>query len=456
MTIKNGEGWIVNGYLNIVHVINLEKLERMLNTTAENFLSIENNELNKEVFQYYLQKSYDRLNSIKGNKRNKRSIDWIGSAWKWIAGNPDAADWNEVLQSQEKLIYNNEHQYAINDKLFVTTGEIVKKMNNLIKNFNSKISKSEIEKFTRESLKQLLIIKEDIEEIVRACQLAKTGIINTNILDMDEIHRIVSEVDSLPYTNEVEAIEYGKPSIFSNGTSLLYVLSIPKVNPNKYERITVRAAIIQNRQIDLRYSSVLLNHNNVYGIKNSCMVISNITICDTHQLKKLSNDDCLPKILRGINANCTFLSNKEVVVEQLEADIIFVSNFEGIIYSQESNRSLNGTYLIKIVNETIEIGDKIFKNEEITSVQALPPLLANVYEKERKLDVNFLHELHEKNNKHIGHLKQRLHLSFWSHLTGYFFLAVLAIIIVVLWRRIFATFKIPPIQSPEIIVTEAV
>lgn len=449
VTVRHGEGWIVNGYLNIVHVINLEKLEVMLNDTATIFSSIENNELNKKAFQYYLQRSYERINSIKGIKRSKRSIDWIGSAWKWVAGNPDAADWNEVLQNQEKLVDNNEHQYAINDKLFDTTNKIVKEMNNLISNFNNKISKSEAEEFTKESLNQLLIVKDDIEEIVRACQLAKSGIINTNLLDMEEIHRIISELETLPYNNEVEAIEYGKPSIFSNGTSLLYVLSIPKVNPKRYERITTRAAIIQNRQLDIKYSSVLLNHDDVYGINDSCMTISNTTICTNQHLKKLNSDDCLSRILRGIDANCTFLSNKETIVEQLEDDTIFVTNFKGVIYSQQSNKSLEGTFLIKYFNESIQIGNRSFTNNRITSMQSLPPLLANVYEKERKLDVNLLHELHERNTEHIGYLRYHLKLSFFSHLIGYLLLALAAGIIIILWRKIFGKLKLPATKVSE-------
>ncbi|GBO99744.1 hypothetical protein EVAR_91062_1 [Eumeta japonica] len=135
--------------------------------------------------------------------------------------------------------------------------------------------------YTQESLNQLLIIKEDIEEIIRACQLAKSGVINTNLLDMDEIQRIVSEVHSLPYNNEVEAVEYGKPSVFVNGTTLLYILSIPK----RFDKIIVRAAIIQSKQLDLKYSTVLLNHEDVYGMEEGCSMIINTTICSAQQLK---------------------------------------------------------------------------------------------------------------------------------------------------------------------------
>lgn len=428
----------------------------MLHTTADVFAAVEKDEINRNTFEYYLRKAFERIETIKGITRSKRSIDWIGTAWKWIAGNPDATDWNQILNSQERLVGNNDHQYIINNKLFDTTNELVKRINRLIHEFDNTISKSDSERVISESLNQLIIIKEDIEEVVRACQLAKTGVINTNLLDLMEVKKIVSEIGSLHYTNEVEAIEYGKPSIISNGTALLYVLSIPKVNAIKYDRILVKAAIIQNRQLDLRYNTVLLSHENIYGIKDSCSTINNTTICALNQLKKLNDDDCLSKILRNVNANCTFLSNKETIIEQVEDDLVFVTNFKGEVYTQKHNISLNGTYLIRYTNETIEIGKQRFINKKITNLQALPPLLANVYEKERKLDVNFLHELHESNIKHINHLKYHLNLSLVSQIIEFLLFALSAAVLIILWRKIFGRIKTPTLNISENVVKESI
>ena len=108
VAIKNGEGWIINGHLSFVHVIQLGKLEQMLDTTSRFINSRPDEEKHKGMANYLIKKAYDRINTIKGVTRTKRSIDWIGSAWKWIAGNPDASDWNLILDSQEKLIQNNE------------------------------------------------------------------------------------------------------------------------------------------------------------------------------------------------------------------------------------------------------------------------------------------------------------------------------------------------------------
>ena len=37
------------------------------------------------------------LNKLRDNNRVKRSIDWLGSAWKWLAETPDARDMQIVV-----------------------------------------------------------------------------------------------------------------------------------------------------------------------------------------------------------------------------------------------------------------------------------------------------------------------------------------------------------------------
>lgn len=448
MTIKSGEGWIINGYLSVVHVIHLDKFEELLQTTNDVFTAMAKSENEKKLFAYQLQKAYDRIESLKST-RVKRSINWIGSAWKWIAGNPDAADWDTVLQSEKHLVENNEQQYVINKSLFGTTSELFQKMNDLLERFNNKIAVEESEHMAKDAMNQLLAIKEDINEIVRACQLAKAGVVNTNLLNMEEIHQIVSEMESLPFSNEIEAIEYGKPSIYSNGTSLLYVLSMPKVKPSRYNRILLKSTISDGRQLDLAYNVILINHDDIFALKNQCSMLSNVSICAMSSLEKLSSKDCVAKILRGKSSKCTFRTNNETIVEQIEEDLIYLTNFKGNITSIENTVHLKGTYLVRIFNETINIGGRRFSNKEISNVHALPPLLSNVTEENRKVDIKFLHELHEKNIRHLHSLRNNLNLSLYSTAAICLCILVITITLTVLWRKIFGRI-IPTMTPPKI------
>jgi len=61
--------------------------------------------------------------------RRQRSIDWLGSAWKWVLGSPDKSDWNAILKEEDSLVRNNNQQIRINTKLFDSTHESLQKLN---------------------------------------------------------------------------------------------------------------------------------------------------------------------------------------------------------------------------------------------------------------------------------------------------------------------------------------
>lgn len=65
--------------------------------------------------------------------RGKRSINWIGSAWKWLAGNPDATDWDKIFTNENKIIENSNEQYKINNKLTETVNKLIADYNTIAK-----------------------------------------------------------------------------------------------------------------------------------------------------------------------------------------------------------------------------------------------------------------------------------------------------------------------------------
>lgn len=127
----------------------------------------------------------DRLKELVSTKtRSRRSIDWLGSAWTWIAGSPDATDWNQILASQDDIIENNNQQYRINEKLFNVSLEATTRINQLISRFNNIDKETESSSTENDVLNKVLIVKEEVNEMVRACQRARGGIVNSNLLDI--------------------------------------------------------------------------------------------------------------------------------------------------------------------------------------------------------------------------------------------------------------------------------
>ncbi|XP_046810940.1 uncharacterized protein LOC124420803 [Lucilia cuprina] len=335
VSLKQGNGWIIDGHFKLIHVIDLQKYIEMtadISSTVQKHIPPSRN---KEFILHHMLQIQERLSELTNEKRRTcKSIDWIGSAWKWVAGNPDATDWNTILKSQESIIANNNEQYKINKELHQTMNQAVEKINELIVRLNNITSGKDLAFVEQSTINEIIILKDEINEIVRACQMAKSGIINTNLLDQAEINRIIDELETLPYSNAIEAVEHGMPSVYTNGSLLLYILSIPKLGENVYNLLLTRATINEGRQIDLQFNKILINAAEIYGIIDNCLSINNSTVCKGSSVTRLKEDDCLNRILRGGAAKCRYRLTLEEIFEVLDED---VTNFKGLYFEKPFN-----------------------------------------------------------------------------------------------------------------------
>ena len=82
---------------------------------------------------------------------------------------------------------------------------------------------NEAERIGKGTINQVLILKNTIDDVIRSCQIAKSEIVNTNLLDKIEMEEIITEMETLLYAYVIEAIEYEVSTIYTNATLLLYV-----------------------------------------------------------------------------------------------------------------------------------------------------------------------------------------------------------------------------------------
>ncbi|KAI8116187.1 Retrovirus-related Env polyprotein from transposon gypsy [Lucilia cuprina] len=403
---------LLTAHFKLIHVIDLQKYIEMtadISSTVQKHIPPSRN---KEFILHHMLQIQERLSELTNEKRRTRkSIDWIGSAWKWVAGNPDATDWNTILKSQESIIANNNEQYKINKELHQTTNQAVEKINELIVRLNNITSGKDLAFVEQSTINEIIILKDEINEIVRACQMAKSGIINTNLLDQAEINRIIDELETLPYSNAIEAVEHEMPSVYTNGSLLLYILSIPKLGENVYNLLLTRATINEGRQIDLQFNKILINAAEIYGIIDNCLSINNSTVCKGSSVTRLKEDDCLNRILRGGATKCRYRLTREEIVEVLDEDVIFVTNFKGLVESNGTTTFLNGTYLLQLSNESVVIRNHTYSSSSIMRTQALPPVFANITHDDLLLDIKYVHEISLNNINRIDQLGTKFNSS---------------------------------------------
>lgn len=112
---------------------------------------------------------------------------------------------------------------------------------------------------------------------------------------------------------------------------LLYVLSIPKIKSNSYHLLLARATIRKEKQVDLPYDKILISQNETYGVKAPCLNVNQITICKKSSLTFLSEDSCIPHVLKGENASCRYRVTQKQIVKMVTEDTIFLIKCVGVI-----------------------------------------------------------------------------------------------------------------------------
>lgn len=395
----------MSGNVRLVHVIDLTNYEEILNRTIVAVERTNRTSIIKHQLEHQIKYIKQMVHKLKGvNSKRRRSINWIGSAWKWIAGSPDATDWDTVTKSQNDLIANNNEQYKINKKLMESTNEMLQQYNKIIEHLGNRAD----DKYEQMLFNRLSILKHEISEIVTAEHLAKSGIINTNLLDKTEINQLITQMETLPYENEIEAIEYAEPQIVIKGPIFLYIISMPKTSRDEYNHIIVRSTTKNNKRVHLEFKELLVNQGEDFGITEKCHSIKNVTICKEGQLEKLPEHHCISRLLKGAKAECDYEFSKNEEIEVINDNTIFLDNFSGELFEKNSTKHLKGSFIIQYNNETIKINEKEFINKEIRTFQTLPPVFqSSPAEKSVKLDVDYLHDLHLNNRKELRNLATR-------------------------------------------------
>lgn len=141
--------------------------------------------------------------------RNKRGIDFLGSIFKFITGTPDHDDMILVQTKLNDLIENN-------NKLSV---------------INSRLAKH-IEHLTRPGENHLDLLFEwlafELSQIIETINLAKMGILNTAVLNLNEINQIIKEEKKFD-APLLEILEQSEFKILQINSIYVLLIKYPKI-----------------------------------------------------------------------------------------------------------------------------------------------------------------------------------------------------------------------------------
>lgn len=170
------------------------------------------------------------------NLRSKRAFNVIDTTCKYSAGTPDHDDFemfefnmNELNKSNNKQVIINQ---IVNDRLNNVT-KLINEMSNAIGKYN--YLNNEIALTLQNRVR---LIKEQLININYAIQWAKSGIINSIILNKLEIRLALEKLqdEKMPFASIEEAVEYAKVIVIYNSSIILYIIKIPLTNKKMYQK----------------------------------------------------------------------------------------------------------------------------------------------------------------------------------------------------------------------------
>ena len=410
-----GKAKIQDGNFKLIHVVDLQNYQ---NLTNELSLVLDNEITKHHPFFLYLKHELDQVDNLLRNlkpHRAKRSLNFIGTAWKWIAGNPDHEDFEIIKDKINNVLKNNNKQVIINqlhnDRINNLT-DITNKILQTIKkddNFNDRIALSIQYK--------LKLIKEELINIRYAIHWAKSGIISSMILTKSEVKLAtdILENEKLPYSTPEEALDFAEVKIITSQFCLFYIVYIPLTTDEMFEKLLLKPIKRHHVINSITSNEILRNNENMFGIVKDCKSFNYLTICKHINLINIRNSTCIPNLLKSLNSTCNIINNQHVpTVEEISQGVLLVNQFHGNINIDNIPQKLSGTFLIKFHNVTVSIEEKSYKSKERTSLQVLPAILQpTTYEKQYRelMSLEMMKELQINNTNQIDllHTEKTIH-----------------------------------------------
>lgn len=409
VTIQSGIARRQDGNFKVIHSIDLEQYRILLDDIESVFgTNIANGHPSRPFLTHQVLDIRGLLRRLSPNVR-KRSIDFIGSAWKWVAGTPDSHDFEILDQKVRNILENNNRQMIINDMTIGRIQEISNLTNEIMKikkeDWNDKLGKILQHK--------LNFIEKELQNIEYAIQWAKVNIVNAFILsktEIDDLDNILKNYN-IPTFNVDELLSFADVKIVTNNKDILYILSLPITHENICKILVARPVKIGNRVDKIEFNKILKCNESFFAIKNDCKSFNDMTICNRDKLVELKEDNCITSLIKNRIGNCTQINNEHIpTIEEIGSDLLLLNQYNGKLKVNDEEINLNGTYLIKYHNATIKINDREFYSKEISGNKPLPAFMqpkSTSFKTEEVLSLERLSKINIGNIKRLEALENK-------------------------------------------------
>lgn len=364
------------------------------------------------------------LRLLKSPIRKRRSIDFIGSAIKFIAGTPDHQDMEMLKLQEDELTRSTNRQIDINTQIQNKLDEITDTINNLNINALGKQGTADnYEKLTSIMSRRNRIIINNLSNNIYSLILAKNNIVNPLILSIEEIELI--EMKENIVTEISDLLNVADVKMYYQNDTLVYLIKIPKVQ-EICQYFEISPVIYDNKILDLS-SNRSANCKKINYPLSTCKKAPIYSYCKIdHQ------NSCLSHLLNNNTAQCPTTHADHIQKIEVVADGIIIARDKNITVEERDQRIvLNGSFLITY-DTKIKINGREYSTDKPLIANHLPAPKITVLNESafnEKISLPYLHKLHFVNNQQIKEFKATLETTKW---TWYGVTGILVTIILVL------------------------
>lgn len=336
-----------------------------------------------------------KLNSLLTKRHKRGLIDGVGHAIKFITGNMDASDAQEINQQIRELGSNQ-------DKLRTTLSEdhkinlaMAKRFDNITSHINDMQGTIELflnrnanqttyfVKNTETTIREIQylnqvnynidILTSHIKDISEAIILAKLNIIPKLILHIDEIQQISQYLENQSIkTKSVENIyEILGLQAYYNESNIIFNIQVPNLDPNSYQFYHIIPLPINETKTIIIEPYVLYNEFKIIYATEKCPKIENIYFCSKFKnAEATSSSRCIGQLFKNQDANCVINDTGKIQsIWQPEPNLILFINVPKTKIEttcETNNHSIEGTTLVHYKNCEINVNN-ITYNDDINT-----------------------------------------------------------------------------------------
>lgn len=354
---------VQTGTIKIIHPINLNRVKQTI--TDLDFLSTDflaSKAPLSDILHFKLRNLHDNFKLLTpGEKRSKR-WDKLGTAWKWLAGTPDADDLRIISSTLEQLIDNNNMQLLINHQIDNKLHMLTTKMNEVVALVNTYTNTSrELE--VLKLITSIDAVNKVLEGIQDAVVAAKISLPHSRIFSIDEIARAeqLLTTQGIAVDTYEDVLTLATPKVTTNSETLLYILHLPQLS-DLATSLLVLPITLQGHKLATTPLNLIKLNTELYRTKTP-----HSTVQLASDIEKFE-DDCISPLIFGRNSTCTFIPARNPDVSYiLDGKVLVNAAINANLSSTcgPENRTLPGTFLLSLNNCTVNIDDKQFSVSEL-------------------------------------------------------------------------------------------